>query len=97
MSHQIDLKSHGLTRSWNGFRACSESLWKLAFGRRPYMINRHPASEHLRLMREAGFELRLQDRLQRQDGIGRDALAPQWLGISDEDLSTSALYVIATK
>jgi hypothetical protein len=97
MSHQIDLKSHGLTRSWNGFRACSEGVWNLAFGRRPYMINRHPASDHLRLMLEAGFELTGHYRLQRSDGIRREELSPRWSAISDEDLATAALYVVATK
>jgi len=97
MSHQIDLKSHGMTQRWNGFRACSEGVWKLALGRRPYMINRYPASVHLKLLQEAGFKLVCQSRLQRDDGIPRAELAPRWADISDEDLNTSALYVIATK
>ena len=97
MSHQIDLKSHGLTRRWNGFRTCSEGVWKLAVGQRPYMINRHPASVHLRLMQEAGFQLLTQQKLSRNDGIRREELAPRWADISDEDLNCSALYVIATK
>jgi SAM-dependent methyltransferase len=97
MSHQIDLKSHGMTQSWNGFRACSEGVWKLALGRRPYMINRYPASVHLKLMQEAGFRLVHQSRMRRDDGIRREELAPHWADISDEDLNTSALYVIATK
>lgn len=97
MSHQIDLKSHNLTRRWNGFRTCSEGLWKLAFGRRPYMINRSPASVHLQLLREAGFKLVTVKKMLRGDGVRRDELAPRWAEISDEDLHCSALYVIATK
>ena len=57
MSHQVDLKCHGLTRRWNGFRSCSEGIWNLAAGKRPYLINRHPVSVHLQLMQEAGFKL----------------------------------------
>lgn len=97
MSHQIDLKSHGLTKSWNGFRACSESIWKLAVGRRPYMINRQPASVHLRLMQEAGFRLVHQQKYLRKDGILREELAPLWKDISEDDLNCSGVYVIATK
>jgi len=97
MSHQVDLKSHGLTRRWNGFRTCSEGIWKLASGRRPYLINRHPASVHLRLMQEAGFKLHAQMKMLRDDGIRREELAPQWSDISDEDLNCSALFIIATK
>ncbi len=97
MSHQIDLKSHGVTHRWNGFRACSERMWNVAVGRRPYMINRQPASAHLRLMQEAGFKLVTHQKFSRQDGIRRDELAPRWSDISDEDLNCSGVYVIATK
>lgn len=97
MSHQIDLKSHGLTRRWNGFRASSERLWKIAVGRRPYMINRHPASIHLQLLRAAGFEIVTQQKFLREDGVRRQELAPRWADISDEDLNCSGLYVIARK
>jgi len=97
MSHQVDLKSHGLTRRWNGFRSCSEGIWNLAAGRRPYLINRHPVSVHLQLMQEAGFKLVTQMKMLRDDGIRREELAPRWADISDEDLNCSALFVIATK
>jgi hypothetical protein len=97
MSHQIDFKSHGMTKRWNGFRACSEPVWKLALGRRPYMINREPGSAHLRLMQEAGFRLVTHEKFMRQDGIRREELAPRWADISEEDLNCSGLYVIATK
>lgn len=97
MAHQIDLKTHGITQRWNGFRACSEGVWKLAVGRRPYMINRYPASVHLQLMKDAGFKLIEQMKMFRSDGIRRDELAPRWADITDDDLNCSALYVIATK
>lgn len=97
MSHQIDFKSHGLTRRWNGFRACSEPVWKLALGRRPYMINREPGSVHLRLMQEAGFELVTHEKYFRKDGIRREELAPRWADISEEDLNCAGLYVMARK
>jgi hypothetical protein len=97
MSHQVDLKSHNLTHRWNGYRACSENMWKLATGRRPYIINREPASVHLRLMEQAGFRVVTHQMHLRTDGIRRDELAPRWSDISEEDLSCSGLYVIATK
>jgi SAM-dependent methyltransferase len=97
MSHQIDFKSHGMTKRWNGFRACSESVWKLALGRRPYMINREPGSVHLRLMQDAGFTLVTHEKYLRKDGIRREELAPRWADISEDDLNCSGLYVIATK
>jgi hypothetical protein len=97
MSHQIDFESHGLTKSWNGFRACSEAMWKLALGRRPFMINRQPPSVHLRLLQEVGFKLVDHQKFVRKDGIRHEELAPLWAHISEEDLNCSGLYVIATK
>jgi len=97
MSHQIDLKSHGISTRWNGYRTCSDRLWEITLGRRPFMINRQPASVHLRLIQEAGFRLVTHQKFMRKDGIRREELAPRWADISDDDLNCSGLYVIATK
>jgi hypothetical protein len=97
MSHQIDFKSHGLSTRWNGYRTCSERLWEVTLGRRPFMINRQPASVHLRLMQEAGFRVITQQKYMRKDGIRREELSARWSDISDEDLDCSGMYVIATK
>jgi hypothetical protein len=61
------------------------------------MINRQPASVHLRLLQEAGFRLVTHQKYLRQDGIRRGELAPRWADISDDDLNCSGMYVIATK
>jgi SAM-dependent methyltransferase len=97
MSHQIDFKSHQLSKRWNGYRTCSEGMWTLTVGRRPFLINRQPASVHLRLLQEAGFTLVTQQKYLRDDGVRRTELAPLWSGLSDEDLNCSGLYVIARK
>ena len=97
MSHQIDFKSHGMTTRWNGYRTCSERLWEVTLGKRPFMINRQPASVHLRLIQEAGFKVVTHQKYMRKDGIRREELAPRWTDISDEDLNCSGMYVIATK
>jgi hypothetical protein len=97
MSHQIDFKSHGLSKHWNGYRGCSEGMWKLMLGKRPFMINRHPPSVHLKLLQDAGFKVVTQQKFLRTDGISRDELAPLWADLTDEDLNCSGMYVIATK
>jgi len=97
MSHQIDFKSHGLSTRWNGYRTCSDRLWEITFGRRPFMINRQAASVHLRLIQEAGFRVVTHQKFMRKDGIRREELAPRWADISDDDLNCSGMYVIATK
>jgi SAM-dependent methyltransferase len=97
MSHQIDFKSHQLSKRCNGYRTCSEGMWTLTVGRRPFLINRQPASVHLRLLQEAGFELVTQQKYMRKDGVRREELAPRWSDLSEEDLNCSGLYVIARK
>ena len=97
MSHQIDLRCHGLSKRWNGFRTCSDRVWNMAVGGRPYMINRQPVSVHLRLIQEAGFDLVAQQKFLRTDGIRREELALRWKDITEEDLNCSGVYVIARK
>ncbi|HEU5137561.1 MAG TPA: methyltransferase domain-containing protein [Steroidobacteraceae bacterium] len=97
MSHQIDFKSHGLSTRWNGYRTCSDRLWEITLGKRPFMINRQPASVHLRLIQEAGFHVVTHQKFMRKDGIRREELAPRWADMTDEDLNCSGMYVIATK
>jgi hypothetical protein len=97
MSHQIDFKCHGLSKRWNGYRTCSENMWKITLGRRPFMINRAPASVHLRLMQEAGFRVITALKHMRTDGVRREELALRWSDMPEDDLNCSGLYVIATK
>jgi SAM-dependent methyltransferase len=60
MSHQIDFKSHGLTRDWYGHWTLPSWVWRLVRGRRSYLINRLPASAHMDAMQRAGFEIAVQ-------------------------------------
>ncbi|RJQ55002.1 MAG: methyltransferase domain-containing protein, partial [Desulfobacteraceae bacterium] len=57
MSHQIDFKSHGLSKEWNGYRSYSERTWKIITGNRPYLLNRQPGSVHVELMKKNGFRI----------------------------------------
>jgi hypothetical protein len=97
MSHQIDFRSHGLTRQWNGHRALSEWIWKIMLGKRLYMINREPCSAHLQSMTKCGFEIISVQKLHSSDGIPRSRLAKKWRDISDDDLTCSEVVVQARK
>ena len=95
MTHQIDFRSHGLAPDWNGHWACSDVTWWLMRGRRPYLINRQPISVHLRLLGQNGFTVVSQQAVTRTDGIARRDLAVRFRDLSDEDLSTAGVFVIA--
>jgi len=96
MSHQIDFRSHGLTRDWYGHWTVSQWTWRLVRGRRPYLINRLPASAHIDAMRRRGFEILEQLPLQAKPP-DREELASEFRNLSDNDLRTSGLFVIARK
>jgi hypothetical protein len=96
-SHQIGFVSHGLTPEWNGHWTISDSVWKAIRGRRPYLLNREPASTHLRLVRESGLEIVAKARVQLPSDVPRERLARRFRDMSDEDLTTKAIFVQAVK
>lgn len=97
MSHKIDLGSHGVTHAWNGHWSVGERAWRLLVGRRPYLINRSPASGHLDMLEAAGFEVVRVERKNAADGIPRRTLAKRFRSMPDDDLCCSVLSVVARK
>jgi hypothetical protein len=97
MSHQIDFRSHGLATDWNGHWSYGDWLFRIARGRRPYLLNRQPMSAHVEAIRNSEFEILNLIPIRKGKGITRDQLAPGFRGMSDEDLSTSGLFVVARK
>lgn len=49
-SHQIDLKSHGVHRLWDGHRYYNKFVWWLIRGNYPYFINRLTFKDHKKLL-----------------------------------------------
>jgi len=97
MSHQIDFSCHKFFGEWNGHWACSELQWKLMVGKRPFLINRQPYSEHLRLIDQCGFKVVVARQHHRSTGVRRCDLSTRWNCISDDDLACSGAYVQATR
>jgi hypothetical protein len=97
MSHQIDFTAHGITKAWNGHWQYPEWLWKIIVGGRPYLINRHPASAQVRMLQAAGFDVGLQMRNHRTNGMPRSAFARQWRTMSEADATCCSMYVQARK
>jgi len=96
-SHQIGFVSHGLTPEWNGHWAISDPVWRVIRGRRPYLLNREPASTHVRLIKRSGLHVAGEVRVQIASGIGRSRLARRFRSMSDEDLTTKAIFLQAVK
>ena len=97
MSHQIDFSSHNLSRTWNGHWACSELLWKVIAGNRPFLINRQPVSTHVQLIKKSGFEILCAMRNNREDGIVKSQFSRHWKNLSESDAMCSNALIQAKK
>lgn len=97
MCHQIDFGSMGMSSKWNGHWACSELMWKLIEGRRPYLINRQPCSAHVTLTEKYECEVTCLLKYFREDGVRRAGLSSRWNGLSDEDLTCAGAFLVARR
>lgn len=95
ISHQVDFKSHGTAKLWNGHWAISKLEWRLMRGRRPSLINRQPCSTHLRMLHKHTFKTLMETRIHTPSELSRSALAAPFKALSDEDLCTSGVYLLA--
>lgn len=97
VSHQIDFKSHGTAKYWNGHWTYSDFTWSVIRGRRPYLLNREPFSTHVRLLGEEGFHIVHTKKVRIESLISQNDLAHRFVTLSDDDFSTSSALVQAVK
>jgi SAM-dependent methyltransferase len=96
-SHQISFDSQGTSAIWNGHWAYPEALWRIALGRKAFLINREPLSRHLSAAQRSGLTPVAAMRLQDDTGIRRAALAGKWRDLDDHDLTTRGALLVARK
>lgn len=98
MSHEIDFKSHGTAKKWNGHWTYSDFQWKLIKGNKEFFLNRQPHSVHINLMRKIGFEVVCDITLKNTSEIQRKDLTSRLRkNISDDDLIICSAFVQAVK
>jgi SAM-dependent methyltransferase len=97
MSHQIDFRSHGTAKQWNGHWTHGDRMWSVIRGKRPYLLNRQPHSAHIEVMRQCGFEIVCDIKVKDATGVSRKQLAERFKAMSDDDLSTSGAFIQAIK
>jgi hypothetical protein len=93
-SHQIDYSSHGLTNEWDGYRKYSELIWRLIKGKRQYLINRAPHSEHIRLLNLYGFVEKAQWLNSTCTCLERSRLTPRWRDLTEQDRNSKGSFVV---
>ena len=97
MSHQIDFRCHDTAPEWNGHWKYSGLTWRLMRGGRPWFINRQPCSAHLNLVKQAGFSLCAEIKQFGSFGISSRQLASRFQSLSESDLETSGIFILASK
>lgn len=97
LSHEIDFRSHELTRDWNGHWACGELTWRLLRGRKPYLLNRQPCSAHVRLLEKHGCQVVASATTTQPGGIARSQLATAWRDMTRGDLSCATAHIQAVR
>lgn len=95
LSHQIDFRSHATSSVWDGHWKYGDLRWALIRGKRPYLINRAPISEHIAYLTTAGLRVTTEIRVSSPSTITRSKLAPRFRGLSDHDLTTTGAYILA--
>jgi len=96
MSHQIDFKCHRKADTWNGHWTYSDFAWKVVVGRRSYLLNRAPHSCHVALLQKSGFEIVSDRMIRSHSALRRPQLAARFRDLSEDDLTTSGAYIVAT-
>ena len=97
VSHQIDFRSHGSSREWNGHWVYPDVVCRLIRGNRPYLLNREPCSTHLRLLTENGFQIVVEERSQLSSRLQRSQLATRLRKMPQQDLTTAGIYVVGQR
>lgn len=97
VSHQIDLRCHDTAPEWNGHWKYSDLTWRLMRGCRPWFINRQPCSTHVLLAEQAGFNICAAIKQSSGPGISRKQLTKRFDTLSESDLSTAGVFMLARK
>jgi hypothetical protein len=97
ISHQIDFKSHGTAKEWNGHWTHSDFIWNLMKRNKPYLINREPYSKHIQYLQDSRFKIVCVVPVKTKSNLNKNKLTPKFQSLSDEDLNTSEVFIQAIK
>jgi len=97
MSHTIDFKSHGTSKSWNGYRTYSEFEWNIVKGGKAFLINRIPYSIHIELQKKNHFKIIKNVPVKMDNKIPKRCFSTRFQNLSEEDMITSGVYLLSIK
>ena len=97
MSHTIDFKSHGITKTWNGHWTFGDLAWKIVKGSRVFLINRHPFSHHRNLHSKYGFSILETSIAKLTNQLKLSQLSKRFKSLNEEEITTSGMYILSKK
>lgn len=96
-SHVVDYRCHLLSSRWNGHWAYADREWERIRADRPFLLNRLPHSEHIRLLRKCGYRIEAETRARSPSEIRRSELSPRFANLPPDDLTTSGAHILASR
>jgi hypothetical protein len=97
ISHQIDFKTHEMTKEWNGHWYIGEATWKFLLHGRKYSINRLPFSAHIAEMEKAGFVIKNILPFHMKNTFDGQAPKVPNVPFSKDDMTTASALIQAIK
>ena len=97
VSHIIDYRTLGNTKTWNGHWAVPDWEWKIMVGGRKFSINRKPHSYYVELFKKNNLKLLYVSKDTLPNHLSRNQLSKKFLNLSEDDLCTSVGYFVAQK
>ena len=97
ISHQVDFKTHEMTKEWNGHWFISDKVWAILAHGRKYPMNRLPLSSHLRSIERAGFVIKSIIPVNKINLLINQKTKVPGVDFTAEDLVTSSALIQAVK
>ena len=97
MSHAIDFRSHGMTKSWNGHWSLTDFEWKITRAGRVYAINRMPLSEHIKMLSINNFNILEKKETKLENKLKSLYSSVIFQNMSTDDIETGGVYILAQK
>jgi hypothetical protein len=97
MSHTIDLKSHSITKSWNGHWTFNDFEWNIVKGGKSFLINRQPFSKYVELNSKYGFKILVKEQVTLENKFKINHISKKFRTLSEEEITTSGLYILSKK
>ena len=96
-AHVIDFSSHGITETWNGHWAFSNSEWNHYSFKKEIVLNRAPFELHKSLLEKHNFEVILVNKYFKENRLNVNQLGQPFKNMTKEDLTTRAAYMLSMK